>query len=87
MANLIFTIRNQIFMIVVKGKEIYYNDKRIGVQMLYPNPSPVTIRMSGRPSPEELREYNMCQTEDELISFVVRDCTKKGAILIRRDEK
>lgn len=84
--KLIFQIRNQLFMIIVNGKEIYYNDARTKVQMLYPNPSPIAIQMGGKPTKEEIEEYEMCKTEDEICSFVIRDCTSKGARLVRKDK-
>jgi hypothetical protein len=42
--------------------------------------------MGGLPSPDDLKEYNMCQTEDQLVSFIVRDCMRRGARLVRRDD-
>lgn len=71
-------------MIRIDGKEIFYNDKLSGVHMLYPTPSKKALKMGGEPTPEELEEYNMCKTEEELESFVIRDCKRKGAKLIKR---
>ena len=85
MQKLIFQIRNKVFMIIIKGKEIYYNDEKQKVQMLFPKPSAYVIRTSGPPNQQEMEEYNMCTTEEEIISFVVRDCTKKGAVLIKHE--
>ena len=83
--RLIFQIKNKAFMIIISNKEIYYNDERSKVQMLYPIPSPKAIQMGGKPTEEEIKEYEMCKTEDELVSFVIRDCLKKGARLIKHE--
>lgn len=83
--NLIFLARNGVFMLRIKGREIYYNDKISGVQMLYPNPSKKALSMGGPPTKAELEEYNMCKTEDELIAFCIRDAKKSGAKLIKKE--
>jgi hypothetical protein len=85
--NLVFIAGTRaIFMIRISGKEIFYNDKKQGLQMLYPKPSKIALKM-GEPTKEEQEEYNMCKTEEELEAFVVRDCKIKGARLIKREIK
>lgn len=75
MVNLIFMIRNEIFMIAIRGMKIFYTDRNIKIpQEFIPQ------------TDEEMKEYKMCKNEKELESFVIRDCTKQGAKLIRRDE-
>lgn len=84
--NLIFIVGGkEIFMIRISGREIYYNDKKSGLQMLYPTPSEKALKIGGQPTKEEIQEYNMCTTEEELASFVIRDCKLKGAKLIKRE--
>jgi hypothetical protein len=86
--NLVFWIGGKgIFMIRIDGKEVYWNDTKSGLQMLYPNPSEKALEIGGEPSEEELEEYNMCSTEEELASFVIRDCRKKGIKLIKKEKK
>ncbi len=74
-----------LFMIVIRNKEIYYNDQLSGVQMLYPTPSKRAIELGGEPSKEDMKEYNMCKTEEELMAFVIRDCKKSGSKLIKKE--
>lgn len=84
--NLIFLVGiKDLFMIRIEGKSIYWNDKKSGLQMLYPNPSKTALRIGGKPTKEEVKEYNMCKTEAEIEAFVVRDCKLKGAKLIKRE--
>jgi hypothetical protein len=85
--RLIFIIKNKLFMIIVKEREIYYNDENVKVQMLYPNPSPKAIQMGGKPTKEEIEEYNMCKNEEEAVSFIIRDCLSKGARLIKQEKE
>lgn len=72
-------------MIRIDGREIFYNDKLSGLQKLLPTPSKFALKMGGKPTKEELEEYNMCKTEEELSSFVIRDCKRKNAKLIKRE--
>lgn len=73
-------------MIRISGKNIFYNDKKQGLQMLYPTPSKIALKM-GKPTKEEQEEYDMCKTEEELEAFVVRDCKRKNAKLFKREIK
>lgn len=79
-------IRMNMFMIVIRGREIYYNDKINKLQMIYPTPSEKAIELSGKPTEEEVKEYELCKTEKELASFVIKDCLKSGAKLIKMEE-
>ena len=72
-------------MITIRDKNIYYNDNIHKVQELYPNPSHLSIKINGKPTREELMEYNMCKNEDELASFCIRDANKVGARLIKKE--
>ncbi len=84
--NLVFIAGGRnIFMIRISGRDIFWNDKLSGVHMLYPTPSEKALKMGGEPSKEDLEEYNMCKTEEELASFVIRDCKRKGAKLIKKE--
>lgn len=86
--NLIFLVGGRdLFMIRISGREIYWNDKKSGLQMLYPNPSKIAIKSGGKPTKKDLEEYSMCKTEEELASFVIRDCKSKGARLIKKEIK
>lgn len=76
MINLIFSIRNQLFMIAIRDRKIFYTDKNIKTPQEF---IPQTL--------EERKEYDMCKTEDELASFVIKDCLKTGATLIKREIK
>ena len=53
--------------------------------MLYPTPSPKALKVGGKPSIEDLKEYAMCKTEDELVAFIIRDCKINGAKLIKKE--
>ena len=87
MIRLIFQATNQVFMIIIDKNKILWNDSKVGIQELYPNPSPTAIKMGGVPTEEELKEYKMCKTDEELAAFCMRDCRKKGCRLIREDVK
>jgi len=85
--NLIFLAGGRkIFMVRISGREIYYNDSIQGVLMLYPNPSEKVLKMFGPPTKEDLQEYEMCKDEKELMAFIIRDCKKSGAKLIKMEE-
>lgn len=83
--NLIFLIRNALFMVRIDGKDIYWNDKINGLQMLFPKPSDKALKVGGPLTKDQLNEYNMCKTEDELASFVIKDAKSYGAKLIKRE--
>jgi hypothetical protein len=83
--NLIFQVQAKVFMIRIDGKSIYWNDEKSGLHRLYPTPDIVAVRMGGKPTEQELKEYNLCKTEDELASFIIRDCLQKGFKLIKRE--
>lgn len=84
--RLVFLVGNgKIFVIQIRNREIYYADKISGVQMLYPTPSKAVLRTSGEPTEEDIKEYNMCKTEEELMAFVIRDVKKMGGRLIKKD--
>jgi len=85
--NLVFLVGTKnLFMIRIDGTKVFWNDKLSGLQMLLPTPSAKAIRMGGAPSKEDMMEYKMCTTEEELVSFVIRDCKSKGARLIKRED-
>jgi len=86
--NLLFIAGQKgLFMIRVDGKNIYWNDKISGLQMLYPEPSEYALKIGGNPTKEELEEYQMCNTEEEICSFIIRDCKRKGIKLIKKEVK
>jgi hypothetical protein len=76
-----------IFMIRIDGRKIFINEAKSGVHELYPNPDEYVLRIGGRPTPQEIEEYNMCKTEKELLAFCIRDCESKNCKLIKVDEK
>jgi hypothetical protein len=84
--KLTFLIQNKLFMIVIDGNNIFYNDKISGVQQLYPTPSARALKAFGPPTKEEKEEYDMCKTEEELKSFVLKDTRKMGARLVKEDK-
>ena len=84
--KLIFTIQNEVFMIFIKGKEVYYNDPIQKLQMLFPNPSEISLKINGPPTEKEMAEYNVCKTEDELAAFCIRDVRLKGGRLIKKEK-
>lgn len=75
-----------LFMIRIDGKKIFINEAKAGVHELYPNPDAYALRIGGKPTKEEIEEYNMCKTEKELLAFCIRDCQAKGAKLIKTQE-
>jgi hypothetical protein len=83
--NLIFLIANKVFMIRVINRDVFWNDQLSGLQMLYPTPSKKALEVGGMPSEQDMKEYNMCKTEDELAAFIIRDCKLKGIRLIKRE--
>lgn len=85
--RLVFVARMRgLFMIVIRGKEVFYNDKKSGVHMLYPELSTEARRLFGKHNEQELKEYGMCKTEQELMAFVIRDCSRLGAKLVKKEE-
>ena len=86
--NLIFMAGMRgLFMIRVDGKTVIYNDSKAGIQQLYPELSPKAAELFGKHNEKELREYNMCKTEDELVSMVIRDCRLNNCKLIKKEKK
>lgn len=83
--NLIFRVGMKVFMVRIVGRKIFYNDPQQGLHEMYPNPDETSLRMAGKPTPQEMREYEMCKTEDELAAFVIRDCKKAGASLYKEE--
>ena len=87
MIKLIFMVgMGKVFMIVIKGKEVYYNDPIQKLQMLFPNPSEASLKINGPPTEQEIKEYSMCKTEDELAAFCIRDVRLKGGRLIKKEK-
>lgn len=84
--RLVFIARMKLFMIVIQGRKISYNDAIQKVQQIYPTPSQKALELFGPPTKEEMDEYNACKTEEELMSFVLRDAKKSGAKLIKKEE-
>jgi len=76
----------KVFMILISGREIFWNDCRSGIHKLYPTPSKEAIHLFGRPTKEEVEEYKMCKNEKELSAFCIRDAKKVGAKLIKMEE-
>ena len=77
--KLTFLAGNGLFMLIVDGKNIYYNDKLVGVQMLYPTPSKKAIQVGGAPTKKEKEEYESYETEEDLVAFCIKDAKKAGA--------
>ena len=88
MINLIFVTKTRaLYMIVIKERTILWNDQQSGLHQLYPTPDIYAIKVGGKPTEEELKEYNMCKTEKELAAFCIRDATQNGSKLIKMQEK
>lgn len=85
--NLIFTAGTKLLMIRISNHDIFWNDAKNGLHRLYPTPDEYAVRMGGQPTREELAEYNMCKTEQELAAFCIRDCQRKGIKLVKVESK
>jgi hypothetical protein len=83
--NLIFSAMGKPFMIVIRGKEVFWNDEKSGLQMMYPIPSKKAKEMAGEPTNAELNEYRACQTEEQIMAIVIKDLMKSGCRLIKRE--
>jgi len=90
MIKLSFFINREVFTITIKGKEIYYKDRKSKEIKLLPldkkqeeNLKKIGMEnMFDDKAGEE--QYENAKTEEELADIVIKDCQKKGVKLIRR---
>jgi len=97
MNKLIFTINNETFIILVKGKEVYYKDRKMPRETrIIPPDERIKVKMSRNIVPkyvaeqfnltdEEKKEYDNCKNEDELAEVCIKDCEKCGSVLQKRE--
>ena len=91
MIKLIFEVRNQLFIIIINGREIFYQDKntknkiRIIPQdpqlkrlvILSRNRIPNSVLEMANLNEEEKKEYENCSNEEELSEVCIKDCKNK----------
>jgi len=97
MIHLAFTIDREVFCIEIKGREVWYGDRKWGKLLrLVPKDEKFIrkIKFSRNKIPqhfielfnltkEEQGEYDNAKDEKELSEICIRDARKKGAILIK----
>lgn len=100
MIKLIFSFQREIFIIIIKNKEIFYSDRKLHKQVRI-IPVDETIRkqiiLSRNKLPswiinfydltkEEKEQYENAKTEEEIAKICIKDCeTKCGAKLMKRE--
>lgn len=67
-------VRNEVFALVIKGKEIFYTDKNIKIPKKF---IPETD--------EEKKEYEKAKDENELANICIKDCKLKDIKLIKKE--
>ena len=85
---------------IVKGKEIYYTQRKfaggnwircipapenfIRIVALSRNRIPSYIANIFKLTPEEMKEYETAKTEQELAKIIIRDAKSKGCIFVKQ---
>lgn len=99
--RLSFTYNRETLNFVVRNKEIYYSDRKwTGWIRCVPQPEnfmrmvamsrnriPMHIMNIFKMTPEEMKEYELAQTEDELATIVIRDAKSKGCVFIGQSKE
>jgi hypothetical protein len=99
MIKLIFSIQRETFVLEINQKEIYYCDRKlkrltrlipIDIELnkriiLSRNRLPKNLLVLFNLNEEEQKEYDSCNTEEELAEICINDCKKNGAILQKKE--
>ena len=99
MIKLLFKIQNELFTILVDGKEVYYSDRKLKNKtrlipkdpkierqiILSRNKIPRHIIDMFELTDEEKAEYDSCTNELELSKICIKDAKKNNAILIKEE--
>ena len=100
MIRLVFTVSREPFRIEIKGREIYYSDRKWKRDVrLIPkdiefnkkvlmsrNKIPSHISQMFELTDEEKKEYEGAKTEEELAVICIHDAKKRGALLAKQEE-
>ena len=101
MITLIFSINRETFRVEIKDKEIYYLDRKMvrAVRLIPIDPElnkriimsrnklPEWILSFYNMTEEEKKQYEECQTEEELSKICVLDCEKQGCVLLKEEKE
>ena len=99
MIKLIFAHQREVYVILIKNKEIFYSDRKmLGSVRLIPTDDKLKQRiiMSRNKLPnwlldfynltdKEKEEYNNAQTEEELSKIIIKDCESQGSTLQKKE--
>lgn len=101
MIKLMFNYNREIMCFIVKGREIYYTDRKFGnwvrcipapenfikIVSLSRNRIPSYLVNLFKLTPEEMKEYDAAQNEEQLAEIIIRDAKSKGCIYITQKEE
>lgn len=101
MIRLAFSINREPMNFIVKGREIYYSDRRwnnwircipqpenfMKIVALSRNRIPMAIANLFKLTPEEMKEYENAKTENDLADIIIRDAKSKGCVFISRSNE
>lgn len=99
MIKLTFIINRETFRIFIKGREIFYGDRkwRRMIRLIPPdeefmkkivmsrNQIPSQVKELFNLTEEEQKEYDNAETEEELAEICIRDSKKKGGSLLKKE--
>lgn len=97
--QLIFKIQRETFRVEIKGKEVYYLDRKMKrATRLIPKDAKIEKRilMSRNKIPKnivqmfelnekEQKEYDSCNTEEDIAKICIEDCKKQGSELLKKE--
>ena len=100
MIRLVFTINREMFRIEIKGREIFYSDRKwerairlipkdeeFTMKILMSrNKIPTSITQMFELTDEEKKEYENTNTEEELAVICIKDAKKRGALLAKQEK-
>lgn len=98
--RIVFTVNRELMHFVINGRLVYYTDRKWGkwLQCLPENKELKQVVQNSRNkipaflaqiftlSKEELAEYELAKTEQQLAALIIRDATLKGCKLISNEE-
>jgi hypothetical protein len=97
MIRLIFSINKEVYVIEIRGKEIYYSDRKMKQKTrMIPPDERIKLKISRNIVPknianqfelnyEERLEYNNAKSEEELAKICIKDAEKNGSILLKKE--
>ena len=101
MINLTFNFFNETMNFSVSNREVHYKDKvwAKGIRcipkdeefvkkiLMMRNKVPSKLITMFNLSKEDQAEYDNAKTDEELAQIIIKDCSKKGVKLIKREDK